>query len=390
MDASERVMTALDREQPDMVPIFELTIDNRTKHTLGSLYNLIPPIQKIMQNKFNNSFIRIIAKTLGKNNIRRISTKLGMKAGKVATLALIKAARYYNIDATPIMIGILFATNLKISSKFDFYADEYGRMGAISKDTLTWYRGGIMTPELFNEWGFPNPLEPSRLELYHEALKLNKDNRIMLMSMTGGMFQPIIEGVGYERFCFYIYENPSFLDKLFSLQTKYLTELSKYCIENGTECIVFADDSCYKSGPMINPKLFEKWIFSGYKKVCNAIHKRGGKALLHSDGDTHMIIDGWIKAGIDAIHPWEPPMMNLKEAKEKWGNKICICGNVDCGIALVYGPKQRIINEVKRCINDAAEGGGYMISSSNTVHYGVPVENYKIMVKAARRYGCYD
>ncbi|MFX0139578.1 MAG: uroporphyrinogen decarboxylase family protein [Candidatus Hodarchaeota archaeon] len=388
MNAHDRVLTALDGDQPDRVPLFELAIDN-SQQNLRTIYNFISGIQKLMQNKFNNTLIRFLGRLAGRKTINGIIKKIGMKGGKFATLTLVKAARQFGIDATTLMIGILFASNFKLSSRFDYYIDEYGRMGAINKDTLTWYKGGIMTPELLDEWGFPKPLEPSRLALYHEGLELNKDNKILLMAMPGGMFQPVVEGVGYEKFSFYIYDKPSFIRKLFSLQTKYLIELSKYCIENGTECIAFADDSCYKSGPMISPKLFEKWIFPGYRKICNAIHKRGGKTLLHSDGDTHMIIDGWIKAGIDAIHPFEPPMMNLREAKEKWGDKVCICGNVDCGIALVYGPKQRIIDEVKRCINEAAEGGGYMLSSSNTIHYGVPIKNYEIMIEAARKYGVY-
>ncbi|MHA1380075.1 MAG: uroporphyrinogen decarboxylase family protein [Candidatus Helarchaeota archaeon] len=388
MDARERVLTALNREQPDRVPLFELSIDN-THETLSSVYNLIPGLQRYMSNRFNNTLVRFLAKVIGKRVLHRTVRKFGMAAGKIANIELLKTARHFGIDGTIIMIGSLFATNWKLSSKFDYYVDEYGRMSAIAKNTLAWYKGGIMTPELLDEWGFPNPVDETRLAIYHHALEVNKDNKVLLMVAPGGLFETLIESVGLEKFFFYIYDNPSFIRRLFDLQTKFIIELSKYCLEQGTECIALGDDSCYKSGPMMSPKMFEKYLFPRYKKICNVIHKRGGKILLHSDGDTHMIIDGWIKSGVDAIHPFEPPMMKLKEAKEKWGDKICICGNVDCGITLVYGPKQRIIDEVKQCIKDAAEGGGYMLSSSNSIHYGVPIKNYQIMVDAGRKYGVY-
>ena len=116
--------------------------------------------------------------------------------------------------------------------------------------------------------------------------------------------------------------------------------------------------------------------------------KARGQMLVDSDNLSFIYI---LESAEEFVYAGLPHTIwtNLKEAKEKWGDKICICGNVDCGIALVYGPKQRIIEEVKRCINDAAEGGGYMLSSSNTIHYGVPIKNYEIMVETGRKYGVY-
>ena len=174
----------------------------------------------------------------------------------------------------------------------------------------------VQTPrvslELLDEWGFPNPLDYTRLAIIDHAMEINKDKKVFLMVMPGGMFECLYEAVGLEKFFFYLYDNPSFIRRLFDLQKKFLIEIGKYCIEKGCECMVFGDDSAYKSGPMMNPKLFEKYLFPRYKEICNVYHKKGAKVLLHSDGDTHMLVDGWIKAGVDAIHPWEPPMMRLR------------------------------------------------------------------------------
>ncbi len=43
----------------------------------------------------------------------------------------------------------------------------------------------------------------------------------------------------------------------------------------------------------------------------------------------------------------------------------------------------------KETIEIAAKGGGYVISSSNTIHPGVKPENYIAMVNAAKKYGVY-
>ena len=63
-----------------------------------------------------------------------------------------------------------------------------------------------------------------------------------------------------------------------------------------------------------------------------------------------LIIKDFIDAGFDAIHPIEPPCMSLKEVKEKYGDKVCIMGNVDCAYTLVFGSIIDVERDVKRCI----------------------------------------
>jgi len=45
--------------------------------------------------------------------------------------------------------------------------------------------------------------------------------------------------------------------------------------------------------------------------------------------------------------------------------------------------------DVRRCIDAAAEGGGFILTSSNSLHADVKPENILVMVDEARRYGRY-
>ncbi len=64
-------------------------------------------------------------------------------------------------------------------------------------------------------------------------------------------------------------------------------------------------------------------------------------------------------------------------------------GNINCTKTLVDGSFKDIENEVKNCIKRAALGGGYIISSSNTIHSGVKPENYLRMIEVLKKYGNY-
>ena len=45
--------------------------------------------------------------------------------------------------------------------------------------------------------------------------------------------------------------------------------------------------------------------------------------------------------------------------------------------------------EVKFLIQNVAPGGGYLLSSANSITNYVPLENYQALLDATREYGCY-
>jgi len=97
-----------------------------------------------------------------------------------------------------------------------------------------------------------------------------------------------------------------------------------------------------------------------------------------------------VDTGIDGLHPIDPIAgMNLGEMKKKYGDCLCLMGNVECGNLLSFGTKEEVRQTVKDCIKKAGKGGGYICMSSNTIHGAVNPENYFEMVKAIREYGRY-
>ena len=81
--------------------------------------------------------------------------------------------------------------------------------------------------------------------------------------------------------------------------------------------------------------------------------------------------------------------MDLGEMKEAYGDKITLLGNVDCAKTLIYGTKEEIFAEVKACIQKAAKDGGYILTSSNSIHYNIPAKNFLYMVEAGKKFGSY-
>ena len=93
--------------------------------------------------------------------------------------------------------------------------------------------------------------------------------------------------------------------------------------------------------------------------------------------------------GIDAYHPIEATAgMDIGFLKKKYGDKITLCGNIDCGEMVNWTPKE-IEKEVKRIIKIASPEGGHLMSTSNALHCEIPLKNAWAYVNAAHNYGVY-
>ena len=112
--------------------------------------------------------------------------------------------------------------------------------------------------------------------------------------------------------------------------------------------------------------------------------------IKHTDGYIWPIMDMIIDAGIDAINPIQPDAgMDIELVKRKYGHRVCIVGNINCGYTLSDAPLEQVVLEVKEAIRKAGPGGGYIMMSSNSLHSSVNPENYRTMVEATRTYGRY-
>ena len=119
-------------------------------------------------------------------------------------------------------------------------------------------------------------------------------------------------------------------------------------------------------------------------------HDKDMLYMKHTDGNIWPIFDLIVGTGVNGIHPIDPEAgMDIGEAKTRYGDKVCLMGNIDCGPLLVWGTVDEVRHEVKECIRKAGKGGGLICMSSNSIHSGVKPENYVAMVKAIREYGQY-
>jgi uroporphyrinogen decarboxylase len=82
--------------------------------------------------------------------------------------------------------------------------------------------------------------------------------------------------------------------------------------------------------------------------------------------------------------------MDLALVKKKYGDKICIVGNIDSSRTLPFGTPEQIEAETLAALRIAAPGYGYILASDHSLHDGIPVKSILQMFDVARKHGVYS
>lgn len=158
-------------------------------------------------------------------------------------------------------------------------------------------------------------------------------------------------------------------------------ERAKRFIDAGADGIDQVADYAFNTGLFLSPKDFNEFVAPYLYEISETIKSQGVYFVTHTDGDVTLILDDIINCKPDAIQSFEiVGNMDRDQIKKKTLGKVCIIGNVNSSI-LVRGTKEEIENEVKITMEKLSPGGGFVLSSSNCIFKGVPIENYQIMVK---------
>lgn len=149
------------------------------------------------------------------------------------------------------------------------------------------------------------------------------------------------------------------------------------------------------SGTLVfnNIDMFRKMGLHIVKKVTSMCKQYGIPSHIHSCGPEEQLVKICVEeTDITVMDPLEVPPMgdcNLKEIKRLYGDKIVLKGNLHTTNVMLNGTVQDVINASKQAIDDAAYGGGFILSTGDQCGRDTPFENIHAMIETARTYGKY-
>jgi len=158
-----------------------------------------------------------------------------------------------------------------------------------------------------------------------------------------------------------------------------LKRAERFLAHGGLDGFALCSDYCFNSGPFLSPALFSDIVTPYLAQLCKGYRDMGFYAIKHTDGNIMPILDQLVEAGPHALHSLDPQgHVDIAEVKRHYGNRVCLIGNVNCGL-LTSGTDEEVIESARYCIRHGMPGGGYIFSTSNCAFTGLPLERYELM-----------
>ncbi|MDW7673265.1 MAG: uroporphyrinogen decarboxylase family protein [Bacillota bacterium] len=243
----------------------------------------------------------------------------------------------------------------------------------------------------------PDPLTDGRMPVYLKAISIlakKLGDKVAVRGTGTGPFSLAGHLMGTERFLLELAfaqqepdgENAKLLRLLMDMTTEALIRFAKAEFDAGAH-IVQAGDSL-ASTDVISPKMYQEWAFPYeqrfFAEIKDYAKKYDGAGILHICGDTTKVLPLMAATGAPILEI--DYKVNLKEAKELVGAKVCLLGNLHPTQVLLRGNPELIADQAKQCIADAGAKGGFMLGSGCEVAVDTPLKNMIAMVEAGRAY----
>lgn len=339
MTSRQRVIRALERKEPDRVPTFEWAIDRKVRRALTGTEDNLEAIDKL------------------------------------------------GVD------GVVIRADYN-SQRIDgeHYSDEWGcrrKVGGESLDVIV--QSPIQDIREQAKYRFPDPHAPHRLASLAAAVERFGRSKAIVFNLRD-VFSDIRDLVGYENALIALLTEQQAFSDLLARVIEYNRTLARIARERyGVSIVATTDDIADSRGLIFSPQLYFSFLAPRMAEVIRGYKELGYLCIKHCDGNVKDVLGHWIDIGIDCIDPIDPNGgMDIAQIKRQYGSRVCLKGNINCQTSLVFGTEQEVAEEVKRCIEQAGAGGGFILSSSNTIHSGVKPQNYRAMLDALQRYGTYS
>ena len=372
MNSKQRVLTALNRHQPDRVPTGENAADcDLVEQILGhsTLYNAR---WRELQALWDGRRAAIVA-DYGTTHVE-LAHALEWDYVRVPVVPPDKEYR------RPAMTGPYS------------WLDEDGHEVQCDPNA-----GNIVTRAQYTNMSvadLPDPdepfvVDPSELEAVRYVVQeLGETHFIIGRTPVDGTF-PWSETVGMEEFLVRMITDPEFVRRAIDLYVGHSIAYIEAMLDAGCDAIMTTDDYSSNRGPVMGPDRFREFVLPGLTRQAEAIHSRDGYFIKHTDGNVWSILDALVEAGIDGWHGIQPSIgMDLQALKARYGNALCFFGGVN-NETLIAGTPEKARTEVRYAIQHAAPGGGLVITSGNVLQPGTRLENYRAARQATRDYGAY-
>lgn len=377
----ERVMTALEHQEPDRIPM-DMTINSIPYQRLRDYLGLAQE-----EDQTGNRF-------------GEVQPGLDLLAALGMDMTFIKLRKPIHWSAPPAREDGLIFDEWGVGHK----KIEVPGAGVLLEPVHAPFEHLDPAKIDLDTYPWPDPNDPGRIAgLAEDCRKLFGGTDLALMGRFGGtIMEQAFFMRGYTQWMKDLLYYPDFARDLMNRIADIQIALDEIGIrEIGKYLAIFklsGEDLGAQDRPMFSPKLWQDLLrpvlkrrWQAARKALDRYEASHVKLMLHSDGAIRPFLSDIIEDGVDAIDPVQVQCagMDAEGLKRDFGDKLTFHGAIDTQHVLPFGTPDEVKEEVIRIIRALAPGGGFILTPMHNVQPDVPPENMVAMCEAVKEYGTY-
>ncbi|MEZ5277178.1 MAG: uroporphyrinogen decarboxylase family protein [Opitutaceae bacterium] len=277
---------------------------------------------------------------------------------------------------------------LEDNDEYRLYRDDLGRTMQLPKATATLALPLDFPVKTMDDWLRIKPwyqFSEDRMQTNWEAVAraARAEDAVVSAGIPGG-FDEIRELMGEEELCLAYYEQPELihdiLDTIGDCARRVLDRISSKVT---IDVLHVHEDMAGKSGPLAGPVQVREFILPYYRRIWSMLSERGTRLFdQDSDGDMNPVIEVFLEAGVNCMHPMEPAAnMDIVKVREKFGNRLSFYGGLDKHV--IRKGHAAIDAELNYKLPPMIRSGGCVLGLDHRIPNGTPLEAYRYYLKRA-------
>lgn len=200
---------------------------------------------------------------------------------------------------------------------------------------------------------------------------------------------------GFEDWMTDLADNEAFVEALLERTTTIQIEVNDRVLREVGELvdIVYtSDDLGAQDGPLMSPACFRRLLRPQFERIWRHIRETTSATLMHHCcGSIRPFIGNFVELGVQGLNPIQVSAgdMDPRMLKREFGKELTFWGGVDTRDVLPRGTTDDVRQEVQKRIRQMGAGGGYILAAVHNLQKEVPAGNIVAMFEACRAFGGY-
>jgi uroporphyrinogen decarboxylase len=304
-------------------------------------------------------------------------------------------------DGTPVQVPAEFQTSEGEDGALLLMVDgkAVGKMpregfyfSVIADSTMGWFDSLVQAPDV---------RDVVFSKLTNQDLSFRREfARIMYETTDKALVVDLLDNMRWDtsqaNWMYALAAEPERVNELHQKKALNLVEKIKQLFEAvGPYVQVFAiyQDFGTQGGEAISPTTFERLIMPHFRHIFDWIHKNTDwKVLFHSCGSIYYLIPLMIEMGVDILNPVQTNAANMEPQllKERFGDRLVFWGGgIETQTVLPFGTQDEVRRQVKERVLTLGPGGGFVFAPCQDIQAEVPSGNVLAAYQAARDFGRY-